>query len=86
MELDICQYLAKAKENKGLSRQYVQLRKVLHVCLRCWVFFLSFADSEALQSAYSLIKAAIASGASGRIPRISYELYVVCAEEALQVR
>ncbi|XP_072246405.1 cilia- and flagella-associated protein 46 [Leuresthes tenuis] len=58
MELDICQYLAKAKENK---------------------------DSDALQSAYSLIKAGTASGASGRIPRISDELYVVCAEEALQL-
>ncbi|KAM4591923.1 cilia- and flagella-associated protein 46-like [Odontesthes bonariensis] len=57
MELEIYQYLAKAKENK---------------------------DSDALQSAYSLIKAAEASGASGRTPRISLELYVACAEEALQ--
>ncbi|CAG6017918.1 unnamed protein product [Menidia menidia] len=41
-------------------------------------------DSDALQSAYCLIKTA-AEAAGGRIPRISSELYLVCAEAGLQL-
>ncbi|XP_032397583.1 cilia- and flagella-associated protein 46 [Etheostoma spectabile] len=43
-------------------------------------------DSGALQSAYQLIKDSIAvAGTSGRTPCIAPELYVVCAEAALQL-
>ncbi|XP_031140179.1 cilia- and flagella-associated protein 46 isoform X1 [Sander lucioperca] len=58
MDLDIRQYLTKAKEQQ---------------------------DSEALQSAYQLIKDMAVAGTSGRTPRIAPELYVVCAEAALQL-
>lgn len=40
-------------------------------------------DRESLQSAYRLIKDKAAAGTGGRI---APELYVVCAETALQVR
>ncbi|XP_044228761.1 cilia- and flagella-associated protein 46 isoform X1 [Thunnus albacares] len=42
-------------------------------------------DSGALQSAYSLITEMRAAGSSGRIPRNAPELYVLCAEAALQL-
>ncbi|XP_071337384.1 cilia- and flagella-associated protein 46 isoform X2 [Trachinotus anak] len=58
MDLDIRQYLTKAKEQQ---------------------------DSGALQSAYHLIKDMTAAGSSTRTPRIAPELYVVCAEVALQL-
>ncbi|XP_035810814.2 cilia- and flagella-associated protein 46 isoform X2 [Amphiprion ocellaris] len=58
MDLDIRQYLAKAKKHQ---------------------------DSGALQSAYHLIQNTTAAGSSRRTPRISSDLYVVCAEEALQL-
>ncbi|XP_040906348.1 cilia- and flagella-associated protein 46 [Toxotes jaculatrix] len=58
MDLDIRQYLTKAKEQQ---------------------------DSGALQAAYHLIKDMTAAGTSGRTPHISPELYVVCAETALQL-
>ncbi|XP_044070722.1 cilia- and flagella-associated protein 46 isoform X2 [Siniperca chuatsi] len=58
MDLDIRQYLAKAKEQQ---------------------------DSGALHSAYHLIKDMTAAVTSGRTPRIAAELYVVCAEAALQL-
>eukprot|EP00064_Thunnus_orientalis_P011102 superscaffoldBa00001569_g11132 len=41
-------------------------------------------DSGALQSAYCLITEMRAAGSSGRIPRTAPELYVLCAEAALQ--
>lgn len=43
-------------------------------------------DSGALQSAYNLIEDMTVAGTSGRTPRIAPDLYVVCAEAALQVR
>ncbi|XP_045926168.1 cilia- and flagella-associated protein 46 isoform X3 [Micropterus dolomieu] len=42
-------------------------------------------DFGALQSAYSLIKNTTAAGTSGRPSRLALELYVVCAEAALQL-
>ncbi|XP_041803927.1 cilia- and flagella-associated protein 46 [Chelmon rostratus] len=42
-------------------------------------------DSGALQSAYHLIKNMTAAVTSGRTPRIAQELYVLCAEAALQL-
>ncbi|KAM7408201.1 hypothetical protein PAMA_002070 [Pampus argenteus] len=43
-------------------------------------------DSGALQSAYSLITEMAAAGSGGRTPRAAPELYVLCAEAALQLR
>ncbi|XP_075933471.1 cilia- and flagella-associated protein 46 [Anarhichas minor] len=42
-------------------------------------------DSGALQSAYRLLENVAVVGTSGRTPRIAPELYVVCAEAALQL-
>ncbi|XP_074531827.1 cilia- and flagella-associated protein 46 isoform X2 [Halichoeres trimaculatus] len=42
-------------------------------------------DSGALQSAYRLLTKGYAAGTSGRTPRVSPDLYVVCAEAALQL-
>ncbi|XP_077960776.1 cilia- and flagella-associated protein 46 isoform X4 [Gasterosteus aculeatus] len=56
MELDIRQYLTKAKEQQ---------------------------DCAALQSAYRLMEDT--AGTSGRTPRVPPELYVACAEAALQL-
>ncbi|KAM4729450.1 cilia- and flagella-associated protein 46 [Anableps anableps] len=42
-------------------------------------------DFGALQSAYHLIKGTTAAGASGPLPRIPSELYVICAENALEL-
>ncbi|KAK9541894.1 hypothetical protein VZT92_001911 [Zoarces viviparus] len=42
-------------------------------------------DSGALQSAYRLLENVAVVGTSGRTPRIARELYVVCAEAALQL-
>lgn len=47
------------------------------------VNFVYFADCDALQSAYALITTA---GSSGRHLHIASELFVLCAESALQVR
>ncbi|XP_042358180.1 cilia- and flagella-associated protein 46 [Plectropomus leopardus] len=58
MDLDIRQYLSKAKEQQ---------------------------DCGALQSAYRLMKDVSAAGTGERAPRIDPELYVVCAEAALQL-
>ncbi|XP_029305800.1 cilia- and flagella-associated protein 46 isoform X3 [Cottoperca gobio] len=58
MDLDIRQYLTKAKEQH---------------------------DSGALQSAYRLINDTTVAGTRGRTPRIAPELYVECAEAALQL-
>ncbi|XP_008297596.1 tetratricopeptide repeat protein 40 [Stegastes partitus] len=58
MELDIRQYLAKAKEHQ---------------------------DTGALQAAYRLVQNTTAAGGSRTTPRISSDLYVVCAEAALQL-
>uniref|UniRef100_A0A8C3GBE6 Uncharacterized protein n=1 Tax=Cyclopterus lumpus TaxID=8103 RepID=A0A8C3GBE6_CYCLU len=43
-------------------------------------------DSGALRSAYQLMESAAVARTGGRTPRIAPELYVVCAEVALQVR
>ena len=45
-----------------------------------------YADSGALQSAYRLINDMTAAGARGPAPGSASELYVVCAEAAVQVR
>ncbi|KAK2922244.1 cilia- and flagella-associated protein 46 [Channa argus] len=58
MELDIHQYLTKAKEQQ---------------------------DVGALRSAYHLIKDVTAAGTTGRHVRIVPEVYVMCAEAALQL-
>ncbi|XP_029962388.1 cilia- and flagella-associated protein 46 [Salarias fasciatus] len=58
MELDIRQYLEKAKQ---------------------------LQDTEALQSAYRLLRGSAAAGSRGRAPHVSEELYVVCSEAALQL-
>ncbi|XP_049456510.1 cilia- and flagella-associated protein 46 isoform X3 [Epinephelus fuscoguttatus] len=58
MDLDIRQYLNKAKEHQ---------------------------DSRALQSAYRLLRDIPVVGTSGRTLRVAPELYVVCAEAALQL-
>ncbi|KAL6101538.1 cfap46 [Pungitius sinensis] len=42
-------------------------------------------DCAALQSAYRLMEDMARAGASGRIPRVAPELYVICAEAALQL-
>ncbi|XP_074502975.1 cilia- and flagella-associated protein 46 isoform X2 [Sebastes fasciatus] len=58
MDLDLRQYLTKAKEHH---------------------------DSGALESAYQLMKDVAAAGARGRAPHVDPEMYVVCAEAALQL-
>ena len=84
MDLDIRQYLIKAKEEQGSPCRHLQLFRVVEVISAYRVCFIS-ADSGALQSAYSLIQSS-AAGGRGQTPSIASELYVVCAEAALQVK
>ncbi|KAM6916250.1 cilia- and flagella-associated protein 46 [Xenentodon cancila] len=58
MDLDIREYLDKAKEHQ---------------------------DSEALQSAYNLLRTTTSAGDGAQTPRAPSELYVGCAETALQL-
>lgn len=85
MDLDIRQYLSKAKEQQGLlcnNSGVITAVRVVKVSYRHFIY----VDSGALQSAYHLITDMAAAGTSGRTPGIAPELYVACAEAALQVR
>lgn len=57
----------------------------MKVCPHCVYFHVLYVDSGALQSAYGLMKDMSAAVPSGRTRRIDPELYVACAEAALQV-
>lgn len=83
MDLDIRQYLNQAKEQQGLCNSSGLMAAGRSCMCSLWVFPV---DSGALQSAYHLIKDMTGAGGSGGSPRSAPELYVICAEVALQVR